>query len=298
MTDQALAFHAAHGRPAVGAAPVVREAALAVHGTGAVPRDVQRRPMPAGAALRRRAPRRAPGGRGLPAAGGMPELPARRLHPHRAPGLPGADRAARPPPGPAVRRAWPRSGRLDDTLVVFTADHGDFLGDHWLGEKELFYDTVQRIPFIVADPRPAADATRGSADEPFRRRRGPGADGAGCARHRRARAAHRRPQPGAAAARPAGGRLARFHLQRARLQLPRGAAAAGQAGAAVPRVQHPRRALALRVLARRTRAAVRPARRPAGDAGPGPRRRPCAAACADARRSCSTSWRAGATARR
>jgi arylsulfatase A-like enzyme len=43
-------------------------------------------------------------------------------------------------------------GRWNDTLVVFTADHGDFLGDHWLGEKEHFYDTVQRIPLIVVDP--------------------------------------------------------------------------------------------------------------------------------------------------
>ena len=58
-------------------------------------------------------------------------------------------------------------GRLDDTLVIFCADHGDFLGDHWLGEKELFYDTVQRVPFIVADPRAAADSTRGTADERF-----------------------------------------------------------------------------------------------------------------------------------
>jgi arylsulfatase A-like enzyme len=58
-------------------------------------------------------------------------------------------------------------GRLDDTLVIFCADHGDFLGDHWLGEKELFYDTVQRVPFIVADPRRAADATRGHVDERF-----------------------------------------------------------------------------------------------------------------------------------
>lgn len=56
---------------------------------------------------------------------------------------------------------------LRDTLVIFTADHGDFLGDHWLGEKELFYDTVQKVPFIVADPRPAADATRGRVDERF-----------------------------------------------------------------------------------------------------------------------------------
>ncbi len=54
-----------------------------------------------------------------------------------------------------------------DTLVIFCADHGDFLGDHWLGEKELFYDTVQRVPFIVADPRAAAASTRGTVDERF-----------------------------------------------------------------------------------------------------------------------------------
>ena len=60
-----------------------------------------------------------------------------------------------------------RIGVMKDTLVVFTADHGDFLGDHWLGEKEMFYDTIQRIPMIVVDPRPQADATRGSVDERF-----------------------------------------------------------------------------------------------------------------------------------
>ncbi len=59
------------------------------------------------------------------------------------------------------------SGRLDDTLIVFCSDHGDFLGDHWLGEKELFYDTVQRVPFIVVDPRRAADATRGTVEQRF-----------------------------------------------------------------------------------------------------------------------------------
>jgi arylsulfatase A-like enzyme len=59
------------------------------------------------------------------------------------------------------------SGVLNDTLIVFTADHGDFLGDHWLGEKELFYDTVQKVPMIVVDPRAAADATRGSVEQRF-----------------------------------------------------------------------------------------------------------------------------------
>ncbi|GEP62141.1 sulfatase-like hydrolase/transferase [Reyranella soli] len=58
-------------------------------------------------------------------------------------------------------------GRFDDTLILFTADHGDFLGDHWLGEKEMFYEEAQRVPFIVYDPDPAADTTRGTIDERF-----------------------------------------------------------------------------------------------------------------------------------
>lgn len=48
-----------------------------------------------------------------------------------------------------------------ETLIVFTSDHGDYLGDHWLGEKELFHDTVVKVPMIVVDPRPSAHATRG-----------------------------------------------------------------------------------------------------------------------------------------
>ncbi len=53
-------------------------------------------------------------------------------------------------------------GRFDDTLIFFTADHGDFLGDHWLGEKEMFYEEAQRVPFIVYDPdrRPTPRAAR------------------------------------------------------------------------------------------------------------------------------------------
>lgn len=56
------------------------------------------------------------------------------------------------------------AGLLDNTLIVLTADHGDFLGDHWLGEKELFYDTVQRVPLIIVDPDSQADATRGHTE--------------------------------------------------------------------------------------------------------------------------------------
>ena len=67
-------------------------------------------------------------------------------------------------------RVWnllERNGRWRDTLVIFTADHGDYLGDHWLGEKELFHDCIQRVPFLLYDPSPEADATRGSTDDRF-----------------------------------------------------------------------------------------------------------------------------------
>jgi arylsulfatase A-like enzyme len=57
-----------------------------------------------------------------------------------------------------------QQGRMTDTLIVFTSDHGDYLGDHWLGEKELFHDASARVPMIVYDPDPAADATRGTVD--------------------------------------------------------------------------------------------------------------------------------------
>ena len=53
-------------------------------------------------------------------------------------------------------------GLADDTLIVFTSDHGDYLGDHWLGEKELFHDPSVKVPLIVVDPSREADATRGT----------------------------------------------------------------------------------------------------------------------------------------
>ena len=56
-------------------------------------------------------------------------------------------------------------GRMDDTLIVFTSDHGDYLGDHWLGDKELFHDPSVRVSTIVYDPRSQADSTRGTRSE-------------------------------------------------------------------------------------------------------------------------------------
>ncbi len=55
-------------------------------------------------------------------------------------------------------------GQLDQTMIVFTSDHGDYLGDHWLSEKDFFHEAVVRIPLIIVDPSPEADATRGTVE--------------------------------------------------------------------------------------------------------------------------------------
>jgi len=55
-------------------------------------------------------------------------------------------------------------GIADQTMIVFTSDHGDYLGDHWLGEKELFHEESVRIPLIIYDPSANADSTRGTVN--------------------------------------------------------------------------------------------------------------------------------------
>ncbi len=46
-----------------------------------------------------------------------------------------------------------RSGREDDTLVVFTSDHGEGFGEHRrFAHGNSYYDEVVRVPWIVAGP--------------------------------------------------------------------------------------------------------------------------------------------------
>ena len=53
------------------------------------------------------------------------------------------------------------SGQMENTMIVVTSDHGDYLGDHWLGEKDLFHDPSVKVPLIIYDPSEEADKTRG-----------------------------------------------------------------------------------------------------------------------------------------
>ena len=38
---------------------------------------------------------------------------------------------------------------LDNTIILFTADHGDMLGDHGLWAKRLYYDNAANVPMIL-----------------------------------------------------------------------------------------------------------------------------------------------------
>ena len=55
----------------------------------------------------------------------------------------------------------------DKTLILFSSDHGEYLGDHYLTGKGQFYDSTMRVPLIVRDPSLSADATRGQQLDGF-----------------------------------------------------------------------------------------------------------------------------------
>jgi arylsulfatase A-like enzyme len=44
------------------------------------------------------------------------------------------------------------SGRLEDTIIVYTADHGIALGQHGLMGKQNLYDHSVRVPMILSGP--------------------------------------------------------------------------------------------------------------------------------------------------
>ncbi|MDJ0769386.1 MAG: choline-sulfatase [Ilumatobacter sp.] len=60
-----------------------------------------------------------------------------------------------------IRDTLERFDLADDTVTVFTADHGDMLGERGLWYKMSFFEHSARVPLIVHDParRSAAQAT-------------------------------------------------------------------------------------------------------------------------------------------
>lgn len=59
------------------------------------------------------------------------------------------------------------SGQWENTLIVFSSDHGEYLGDHYLTGKGHLFDGTMRVPLIVRDPSPEADVTRGQQLDGF-----------------------------------------------------------------------------------------------------------------------------------
>ncbi len=59
------------------------------------------------------------------------------------------------------------SGEWDSTLVIFTSDHGEQLGDHWLRSKQGYFDQSYHIPLIIRDPRASAGPSRGRQIDGF-----------------------------------------------------------------------------------------------------------------------------------
>ncbi|SIN75765.1 sulfatase-like hydrolase/transferase [Vannielia litorea] len=62
--------------------------------------------------------------------------------------------------------AWmEKTGRSRNTIIAVTSDHGDYMGDHWMGDKDFYHEMAVKVPLIIHDPRPEADATRGTVSE-------------------------------------------------------------------------------------------------------------------------------------
>ena len=59
------------------------------------------------------------------------------------------------------------TGAYDDTLIVFTSDHGEYLGDHWMFAKYSYHEQTFHVPLIIRDPAAEARAADGQVVEAF-----------------------------------------------------------------------------------------------------------------------------------
>ncbi|WP_135547574.1 sulfatase-like hydrolase/transferase [Paenibacillus cymbidii] len=62
-----------------------------------------------------------------------------------------------------LMQALREAGLLDGTIVVFTSDHGEYMGEHGLMHKNNVYETAYRVPLLVRWPaaiRPGTEVER------------------------------------------------------------------------------------------------------------------------------------------
>jgi arylsulfatase A-like enzyme len=59
------------------------------------------------------------------------------------------------------------TGQYDETLIIFSSDHGEMLGDHGLLGKSGYFAEAFHIPLTIRLPGPAGDATRGTTVDHF-----------------------------------------------------------------------------------------------------------------------------------
>ncbi len=52
----------------------------------------------------------------------------------------------------AILASLEETGQLDNTLIIFSSDHGDHLGDHNLIGKATYYEASIKVPLIVCGP--------------------------------------------------------------------------------------------------------------------------------------------------
>src|SRR5690606_20733256 len=54
---------------------------------------------------------------------------------------------------------------LHNTLVIFSSDHGELLGDHHLWRKFIAFEGSIKVPMIIRPPHSGGDVPRGSCDD-------------------------------------------------------------------------------------------------------------------------------------
>ncbi|GMV99426.1 MAG: choline-sulfatase [Candidatus Hydrogenedentota bacterium] len=66
-----------------------------------------------------------------------------------------------------ILEALEKRGMLEETLIIFTSDHGDMTGDHHMWRKSYAYEASARIPMLMRWPEGLVAAKRGQVrDEP------------------------------------------------------------------------------------------------------------------------------------